>query len=301
MTRVAVAIAATAASAWAFTHRRSLAVRVWEPPSLQIRRHGALSYRRTGPDDADTGVVLLHGLVATGDIFGSTPTLLGTRHRVIVPDLLGFGRSLDEHRTDFSTTAHIDALDDLIAHELGDRTIRIGAHSMGSALALRWAATHPNRTDRVVCVGAPIWPDAGSAEAALSRLGPMGKSLVLDRRLARAVCSLNCRHRTLAGILAAAIAPRWPLPVARQASLHTWPAYIAALEDQIIDCPWRELMHALADANVPVLLIRGEDDTVGDCAAQQALAEEPGVVMMTVEGDHTLPASHPTLLVNALQ
>ncbi len=118
----------------------------------------------------------------------------------------------------------------------------------------------------------------------------MGKSLVLDRRLARAVCSLNCRHRTLAGILAAAIAPRWPLPVARQASLHTWPAYLAALEDQIINCPWRELMHALADANVPVLLICGGDDTVGDCAAVHALADEPSVVTMTVEGDHSLPA-----------
>ena len=95
MTRVAAAIAAIAAiatSAWAFTHRRSPAVQGWEPPCLQIRRHGALNYGRTGPY---AGIVLLHGLVATGDIFGSTPKLLGdraSRDRPRPPRLRPFAR-----------------------------------------------------------------------------------------------------------------------------------------------------------------------------------------------------------------
>ena len=216
------------------------------------------------------------------------------------PDLLGFGRSLDEHRTDFSTAAHLEALDDLIDHELRGRKLRIGAHSMGSALALRWAAANPDRVERVVCVGAPIWPDADSAKAALGALGPMGKSLVLDDRLARAVCSFNCRHRTLAGLLSAAAAPRWPIPVARQASLHTWPAYITALEDQIINCPWNELLDTLAEQEVPVRLIKGDRDTIGDPDLLNEIATRAGVDVSIVAGDHTLPAADPNLLVEEL-
>lgn len=298
--RRAAATAAIATSAWTLAHLRSPAVQAWQPPDLPLRRHGPLSYRITGPDDADIGILLLHGLVATGDVFGVTPELLGAQHRVVVPDLLGFGRSLDEHRTDFSTTAHLDALDNLIDHELGHRSIRIGAHSMGSALALRWAAANPDRIDRVVCIGAPLWPDAERAKAALGTLGPMGKSLVLDDRLARAVCSFNCRHRTLAGLLAAAFAPRWPIPVARQASLHTWPAYITALEDQIINCPWHQLLDKLAENLVPVRLIRGEDDTIGDRSCFLEAASRPGVDVIIVPGDHTLPTAEPNLLVDAL-
>ena len=53
-----------------------------------------------------------------GDIFGAGFDRLAERHRVVVPDLLGFGRSLDEARTAFSVEAHLDALDigDGVAH-----------------------------------------------------------------------------------------------------------------------------------------------------------------------------------------
>jgi len=300
MRRVA-ATAALASAGWTIAHNRSPAVRAWQRPSLPLRRHGPLTYRAAGPADADTGILLLHGLVATGDVFGATPAILAQKHRVVVPDLLGFGRSIDEDRADFSTTAHLAALDDLIDHELGDRRIRIGAHSMGSGIALRWAATNPARVDRVVCVGPPIWPDADSAQDALSRFGPMGKSLILDDRIARAICSFNCRHRTTSGILSAAIAPRWPIPIARQASLHTWPAYLTALQEQVIDCPWNELTETLAIEKIPVRLIKGDRDTIGDPTYLDELGDRPGIIVDTAPGDHTLPTADPNLLVHALE
>lgn len=299
MRRVAPAVGITAA-AWTTAHRRSPAVRAWQPSELPVLQHGPLRYRSAGPDGADTGILLLHGLVATGDVFGETPSLFARNHRVVVPDLLGFGRSLDEHRTDFSAAAHLGALDDLVTHELGDRRIRIGAHSMGSALALRWAAANPDRVDHVVCLGAPIYRDADAANRALSDFGLMGRSLILDDRIARAICAFNCRHRTIAGLVSAVVAPRWPIPIARQASLHTWPAYIAALEEQIINCPWSDLVEQLAQANVPIRLIKGSRDSIGDPALLQELGARTGIDVTIVAGDHTLPAANPTLLVNSL-
>lgn len=299
MRRVAPALGIAGAT-WAIIHQRAPAVRAWQRPDLPTLRHGPLHYRAAGPADADTGIVLLHGLVATGDVFGETPSLLAKNHRVVVPDLLGFGRSLDERRSDFSTAAHLDALDDLITHELGDRRIRIGAHSMGSALALRWAAANPDRVDRVVCLGAPIYAGADAARSALGELGPMGRSLILDDRVARAICTFNCRHRTLAGLLSALAAPRWPIPIARQASLHTWPAYISAIEEQIIDCPWGDLVDTLGQQRVSIHLVRGDRDSIGDPDVFRELAAVAGVDSTVVDGDHTLPSASPALLVAAL-
>lgn len=290
------AVAASGATAWIAAHVSSPAVRGWHGTELPLMRFGPLAYRAVGHPDAPIGVLLLHGLVATGDVFGRTPHLLGASHRVVVPDLLGFGASMDERRSDFGTEAHLGALNGLIEHELGDRPFRIGAHSMGSALALRLAAEHPTRVDRVVCIGAPIWASPAEARAGLGALGPMARALILDRRVASRLCRFNCRHRRIAGLLAAATSPRWPIPVARQASLHTWEAYIQALEEQIIDCPWPALVERASAGGCRIELVHGRRDPIGDRGAITALTRHGAVTQRTVEGDHGLPAADPTLL-----
>ena len=128
----------------------------------------------------------------------------------------------------------------------------------------------------------------------------MGRSLILDDRIARAICAFNCRHRTIAGLVSALVAPRWPIPIARQASLHTWSAYIAALEEQLINCPWIDLVEQLGQADVPIRLIKGSRDSIGDPGLLQELGARTGIDVTIVAGDHTLPAANPTLLVNSL-
>lgn len=169
----AAAVAAVGTAAWIGAHVRSVAVQGWQDPQLPMQRIGPLAYRAVGPQDAPTGILLLHGLVTTGDVFGRTPHLVASNDRVLVPDLLGFGHSMDEHRTDFGTEAHLRALVGLIDHELGGRPFRIGAHSTGSALALRVAASSTTQVDRAACIGAPIWPDPAAARTGLGALGPM--------------------------------------------------------------------------------------------------------------------------------
>ncbi len=50
---------------------------------------------------------------SAGDIFGATYDQLADRHRLVVPDLLGFGRSIGHNRELFPAEAHLDALDEL--------------------------------------------------------------------------------------------------------------------------------------------------------------------------------------------
>ncbi|MDW3221034.1 MAG: alpha/beta hydrolase [Acidimicrobiales bacterium] len=288
-------------TAWTARHLSSPAVRTWEPPTLAGRRWGRL-WARSGGDGA-TAIMLLHGLVSTGDIFGAGFDRLAERHRVVVPDLLGFGRSLDEARTAFSVEAHLDALDELAESTgaLSADRVMVGAHSMGSSLALRWAARHPDRVVRVVCWGAPVYPSQSAARTRISG-STMARLFVLDTDLAKRACALSCRHRRAAGWLTVAAEPRLPIPVARAVPLHTWPAYRDAMRHLVIDTDWTRLLARLDHGPTQLRLVWGERDPVGDRHhVARLLHAHPDVEMTVVAGaDHQLPTTDPGSCIDQL-
>ena len=291
----------SAVSTWTILHRRSAAVRNWRESTLPFRRIGRLRTRIGG--SGPTAVLLLHGLVATGDVFATAPDALAVEHRVAVPDLLGFGRSLDETSTEFATVDHIAAIDAVVEALDVERPLAFGAHSMGSGLAMRYAAAHPGRVHKVVCIGAPIWRSPEAARDAISAAGPLARAFLLDERVAKRLCQFNCAHRTLSGLMAATTSPRWPVPVARQASLHTWSAYYQAVTDQVIEIDWEALLERLNDAGTRVSLVWGAEDPIGDVEyALELTAHFANLEIVRITGaDHALPSAQPDLLVRALK
>lgn len=292
-----VAVVAGGVALWAVAHNRSAAVRHWKLFVTARVQIGPLSCRVGGT--GATGALLLHGLVATGDVFGTTADALASSRVVAAPDLLGFGQSLDEHRDDFGTSAHLAAIDAVVAGALGDRPLFIAAHSMGSTLALRWAALHPDRVEQVICLGPPIWPSRAAARKAIGNASPMSRIFVLDERTARRACALSCRHRALAGWITAAVAPRWPIRIARNASRHTWASFSQTLEAQVLHDDWPALLRGLDEAGVTVRLVWGDRDPIGDREYARELASAlPNVDIRVIPGaDHTLPAARPELIV----
>ena len=294
--RTATAIAAAGPTAWALQHARSPAVNRWVPSSLPGQRFGPLFARSAG--DGDRAIVLLHGLISSGDIFGETYDQLARSTRLVIPDLLGFGRSLDEAQTSFSIEDHLDALD-LLAEQTGifERRITIGAHSMGSALALRWAHRHAEQVDRVVCWGAPIYSSPEAARASISG-STMARLFALDTRWAEAACAISCRHRTFAGWLAAAIEPSLPTPITRAASLHTWPAYRDAINELIIETDWAQLLTQL-EPGPQTDLFWGTHDRVGDHELARTIATPTANTTTTMirGADHHLPLTHADICV----
>ncbi|MFV1989794.1 MAG: alpha/beta fold hydrolase [Acidimicrobiales bacterium] len=285
---------------WTMQHLRSPAVTNWDPPSLPGRHTGSL-YARSG-GDGDQAVVLLHGLVSSGDVFGGAYDQLAADFKVVVPDLLGFGRSLDVTRTSFSADDHLEALDELATeHGLFEKRWILGAHSMGSGLALRWAARHHERVDKIVCWGAPIYP---SPEAALARISgsTMTRLFVLDTEWAKRACHMSCRNRTASGWLSAAIEPSLPVSVARAVSLHTWPAYRDSMYGLVIDTDWRQLLDSLDNNKVNLELVWGSNDKVGDRPyARQLIDKSRHAVMTIIHGaGHHLPLTQPSLCLNQL-
>lgn len=287
------AAAAATSALWAAQHHTSAAVDCWDPPSLPGDWDGPL-YARFG-GDGSKAVVLLHGLVSSGDVFGSAYDRLTEADRVVVPDLLGFGRSLDETRTSFTIEDHLDALDQLADRAgLFERRWTIGAHSMGSALALHWAARHPDRVERVICWGAPIYASPDEARKRISG-SVMTRLFALDTRWAKRACAISCRHRSAAGWFTAAVEPSLPVPVARAVSLHTWPAYRDAMRRLVIETNWGQLLGHVADHGIRIELAYGSDDRVGDHTHADAMSRMVmGVPVTRIPGaDHRLPMSHP--------
>ncbi len=293
--------AGAAAAAWAIGHRRSTAVRQWRPPILAGQRYGDLHVRSGG--NGGPTVLLLHGLLATGDAFGVAYDALANTRRVIVPDLLGFGRSLDEDRTAFGPEQHLDALDNALQDlDVADDLVIVGAHSMGAAVALRWAARHPQLIERIICWGPPLYPAHSTVGAALADTGPMARLLATDTPWARRLCAWSCRHRQLAGWVTALATPALPSPIARSSPLHTWPAYRAAMDELVLATHWDSLIGQLAEQGIGIRLVWGANDTIGDQALGRSLATAHSSVEvdLVAGADHHLPLTHPETCIGEL-
>lgn len=254
--------------------------------------------RVAGDPQADRAVVLLHGLVGSGDAFGADYDRLVTDHRLVVPDLLGFARSVDRRRQDHSLDAHLAALDEMAADVLGTDGIRmpIAGHSMGGLLALHWAARRARPVERVVTWGAPLYRNQAEARRHIKALGPREALFALEGPTARLVCKLMCCAQPLAaGWLAVAMNPQVPIPLARRGSQHTWESYLGGMQGIIVRGRWQQALKTLEYAGVPVTLAAGRADPVPVAGLAQTLAETHTALTVATHptATHALPLSDP--------
>lgn len=254
---------------------------------------GKLAVRRLG--DGQTVVLLLHGLLSSRAQFGAAYDRVAGPATVAVPDLLGFGGSLDHGLEEVSLEDHLVAIDGaLTALGLDDRPTVVAGHSLGSLLAIHWAARHPARTTAVVGWSPPLYRTEGEAFDGIGRLGPFTKALSRDTAIARRMCRWNCDHRAASGWLGAVLAPRLPVPVSRAVSLHTWAAYRGAFDAVILNPSWEQQLRKLDQHGVPVRLVAGDADPllVPGRAHELATAIET-VTSEAWAGDHHLPLTQP--------
>ena len=266
-----------------------MAAATWAPSRGSIVSTPSLTARVLG--DTGSPVVLLHGLVASGLYWGAAYDRLADEHRLVVPDLLGFGRS-PRPASGYGPDDHADAvrscLDDLGITE----PAVIGAHSLGGLVALRLAATNPDRVAGVVAFGPPLYPDEAAARAHVASTGPMGRLLILPGPAAEAACRWMCNHRTIAARVAGLMHPGLPTPIAADATQHTWTSYSQTLERVIL---LAQASNWLDDVQCPVRLIAGEQDPVVDHAFLRRLATDHANLDVVVRpGRHDLPLTQPT-------
>lgn len=111
------------------------------PRSKQVVAMGVrTSYLEAGPPDAPP-LLMLHGLGATNASLLPCLADLAVDHRVIAPDLPGFGESAAPHVA--YSPAWYAAWVEALQHELGMRKAVILGNSLGGRIALEAGLTHP--------------------------------------------------------------------------------------------------------------------------------------------------------------
>jgi haloalkane dehalogenase len=110
-----------------------------------------MAYLDEGPADA-APVVLFHGEPTWSFLYRKViPPLVEAGHRVIAPDLIGFGRS--DKPTDlgwYSYDRHCELVAELLAGALDVRGATVVVQDWGGPIGLRFATEHPDRVDRMV-------------------------------------------------------------------------------------------------------------------------------------------------------
>ena len=103
-------------------------------------------------------LILLHGGLGSGEMFGPVMPLLAQRHQVVAVDLQGHGRTADIDRP-IDPQLLADDIGALIEHLALAKPDVVG-YSLGGGVALHTAAKYPSKVRRLVVVSANIRPDA---------------------------------------------------------------------------------------------------------------------------------------------
>jgi pimeloyl-ACP methyl ester carboxylesterase len=286
---------------WSLIHALTKTSRQWKPGRGERSIAGGLSVRVLGT--GEPVYVLLHGLVASGDYFGAIYDALAARGTLVVPDLLGFGRSLHAETNSYGLEAHLDALDRMM-RELGlsGRPMVIAGHSMGGIIAIHWAARHRERTERVITFCSPLYRNEEEARAHIQAMGIIERLFAMDGTFARRVCAWMCHYRRLAGWLAVAMFPRFPVQVARHAVLHTWNTYQGAMQGIILQGGWEASLASLQESNVRLDMVTAGNDHATVKGLAQHLAERYQNIKNTEHPSarHELPLSEPRWCLSVL-
>jgi pimeloyl-ACP methyl ester carboxylesterase len=107
-------------------------------------------------------LILLHGGLGSGEMFGPTLPALAANHQVILPDLQGHGRTADIDRPiDFRLMA-----DDIAAliDQLGLVKPDVVGYSLGGGVAFFTASKYPDLVGKLVVASAHINSDAMPAD-----------------------------------------------------------------------------------------------------------------------------------------
>jgi len=125
-------------------------------------------YYAAGSRGAGEPVIFIHGFPTSSHLWKEIVPLIPTGHRVVVVDLLGYGRSDRPSGRDVSLRGHADRML-LIMDLLGINYACIVGHDVGGGIAQMMAIRAPARVSRLCLVAAVAFDEWPVREVKLAR------------------------------------------------------------------------------------------------------------------------------------
>jgi pimeloyl-ACP methyl ester carboxylesterase len=128
---------------------------------LELRAHqadfGAYRIHWAEAGEGDDAVALVHGLSGSSRWWARNIAALASKYRVLIPDLIGFGRSRVGIRTLPDVPGVAGVLGEWLGFAAGGPAFLVG-HSMGGQISIHLASREPERIKRLVLVDAAGLP-----------------------------------------------------------------------------------------------------------------------------------------------
>ena len=222
-------------------------------------------------------VILLHGIASSSVTFDNVVPLLGSHHRVIAIDLLGFGGSPTPASSGYTMQEHVDALARTIRSlHLRGRITLVG-HSLGALIATRYAAAYPAILSHLILVSPPVYLPGKTVLDPVERLQMDAYRRIYDYLRGN-------RSFTEAG--AKALAALSPIKNAVEVTSKNWRAFSLSLE-QCIES--QTTVSDLAQVRVPIDVLYGTRDPFLALVGLRVIGRMRGVATTKVEGaDHLI-------------
>lgn len=254
-----------------------------------------MAYVEEGPSDADP-VLMLHGVPTWGYLYRSMiPVVAQAGHRVVVPDLIGFGRSdkptrPEQHSYEFHVNSVVRFIEDL---DLDG--ITLFCQDWGSLIGLRVLAEVPDRFDRVVLSngGLPVGGDTDLDQ--IDGAFGVWRSAVEQMNIRGSMPIEFMMSRQFGDQVGAAYAAPFPDP-SYQVGPLTLPLRVPVTPDDPANVAQERAWEVLSSWTKPFLTVFGDSDPITAGAEQDFIERVPGAAgqphTIIEGGSHFIQESH---------
>lgn len=256
-----------------------------------------LYYYAAGSRGAGEPVVFVHGFGTSGHLWSDVVSLMPAGHRLVVVDLLGWGRSDPPLGRDLSLRGHGERVVALL-DALGVKDACIVGHGLGGGVAQWLALNAPSRVTRIALLGSISFGDWQTRDIRLARL-----LIGVLRRLPSSWVSSMVRTEMERGYgdrsRAGHALDKFARPFTGDDGRAALCAHIAALDP----AETLALSKRLGDVTQPCTVIWGGSDPFLPLRHATRLAEAiPGARLEVVPGArHFLPEDAPRQVSDALE
>lgn len=232
---------------------------------------------------AGSPLVFLAGLQGSTRYWGDAFDALGSEHRLIFVDALGFGRSPWPGDIAYTLEDQVEALHRTLVAKSATANVTIVAHSFGTLIAARYAARFPAEVSGVVMLGTPIFANEDEARERIRKMTMIGALFTFNNTLANLSCMAMCAFRPLLQRLLPALRPRLDPAVVADSVLHDLPAIEGAVNRILLE---ERVSHDLNRIGAKAVLIHGRADAVTPLEDARRTAAATGAMLIEVDGNH---------------